>query len=590
MGKYIPQEKLDEIRNSLDIVEVVEEYVKLERSGKNYRGLCPFHSEKEPSFTVSPHKQIYHCFGCNEGGNMFNFLMKFLNINFPQSVEILADKAGVELPKKSVSKEDKKENKIYRINKLAAKYYYRQLKSSHKARKYLHSRGFQRNILEKFGIGYAPEGWSNVIDFMDKKGYSGEVLEEAGLVIPREKRGWYDRFRNRVIFPIFDISSRVIGFGARAMNNSTPKYINSPETKVYSKRKHLYGLNFAKNEIRKKDEVVVVEGYTDVLSLYQNGIKNVVSNLGTALTKQHIRGVRRFTDNVIVIYDSDEAGKLASLRNLDLLIEEGARVKLTCLPSGKDPDDYVGEFGKKKMLKIIAGSKDLIDYKLDILNYKSNSKNIHKKKEIIEDILSTIGKVNDSVVRSGYLNRLSDISATGIEERILREKLNEVMNSFNKYRDKDKIKLNIDKDKKISNTEKLLLRGMLESEKAINLVKEKLTHDDLDHPMTKKIVKKVFSLKEDKEELKVEKVMNHIKDEKCSRLLAKIFSEFESMPKHLQIVKDCIKSIELNKLNSQLSNLKQKIKIASSDKKKVLLSSYSSLCKEIKYLKENKIR
>lgn len=589
MGRFIPQEKLDEIRNSLDIVEVVEEYVKLERSGKNYRGLCPFHNEQEPSFTVSPQKQIYHCFGCNEGGNMFNFLMKFLNISFPEAVENLADKAGVELPKKNISKKDKKESKIYEINRIASKYYHKHLKDSKKAKEYLYSRGFEKGILKKFNVGYAPEGWSNLLDFMSKKGCSEKLLQEAGLVIPRKSEGWYDRFRERIIFPIFDIGSRVIGFGGRALDDSTPKYINSPETRVYSKRKHLYGLNFAKSEIRKKDEVLIVEGYTDVLSLYQSGIKNVVSNLGTALTKQHIRELRRFTDNVKVIYDSDEAGKLASLRNLDLLVEEGVKVDLVCLPSNKDPDDYVKEFGKEKMLELVDEAKSLIQYKIDILNYEADSEDIYEKKEIIEDILTTINKISNPIERDQYINKFSDFGTSGdIKlERAVRKKLKEMRNS-DKYSGKEKVEVDLEKNK-ISNTEKLLVRGMLESEEAINLVKEKLTHDDLYHPTIKKIVKKVFSLKGEGKELKIEKIMNHIRDERCSKLLAKIFSEFESMPKHLQIVEDCIKNIELEKLNSQLASLKKKIKSASSEKKRNLLSSYSNLCKEIKCLKENKI-
>ncbi len=592
MPKFIPDEILQKIQDALDIVDVISDYVKLNKTGRNFKALCPFHTEKTPSFIVSPDKQIYHCFGCGEGGNMFSFIMKYLNVKFPEAAEILADKAGIKIPKESNNKKSSKTDKFYQINKLVAQYYFSQLQKSEYAIKYIKRRGLGKDIVSKFNIGYAKDEWDQVLKFIKKKKISPDLLEKTGLVLSKESAGYYDRFRNRIMFPIFDISSRVLAFGGRALNdNSTAKYINSPETEIYSKRKHLYGLNFAKPYIREQDEIIVVEGYIDVLSLYQHGIKNVVSNLGTALTKEHISKIKRFTDNVLVVYDSDEAGKLASLRNLDLLIEEDMKVKLICLPSGKDPDDYIREFKKDSFLNLVKNAKDLLDYKLEVLDYKSKESNIREKKEVIEDILMTIGKVSDEILRNEYLNRLSDFAATGIKEEVLRRQLQSLLKkvpvfSSRNYLNSDKINVEISSNDRVSSTEKLLLRAMLEDVATLTVAKNNLNPDDLKSDIVKKIVNTIFELDCFNERIELDKLMIHLEDKKCNKLLAEIFCEFETMAQHKETLNDCIKSIEIDKLNSQLLDLKTKLKEANSEQKKELLFSYSNVCKEITNLKK----
>jgi len=585
MAKFIPQEILGKIQDSLDIVEVINEHVRLKKAGRSYKTLCPFHAEKTPSFIVSPEKQIYHCFGCGEGGNMFNFVMKYLNVDFSEAAENLARKAGVNIPSTHVPKRDTLKDKIYKINKLATKYYHQQLEKSKKTNSYLSKRGFNKKIIDNFLIGYAPDSWDCILNLMGKKGYSSDLIEKAGLILPKKCSGWYDRFRDRIIFPIFNVNSKVVGFGARTLGDNTPKYINSPETIVYSKRQHLYGLNFAKNSVRELDFVIVVEGYTDVLSLYQSGIKNVVSNLGTALTHQHIRKLKRYTDNVVMIYDSDEAGKIASLRNLDLLIENDMRIKLGCLPAGKDPDDYIKEFGKPQFLELVKNAKDLIDYKLHILNYKAKDIDIHKKKKIIEDILLTVGKVNDLILRNEYLNRLSDFSVTGIKEDTLRKKLQILLNKMSKDTKDFEVNLEISVDTDISSTEKLLLRAMLESEENLSKAKENINLDDLKHPTIRKVIETIFNLNCSFEDMSLERLMRYTKDSECSKLLASVFFEFENMPKHVEVLVDCIRDIELKKLDLQLATLKRKLKLADKKEERRLLFSYNNLRKSRENLK-----
>jgi len=590
MQKFISNEILEEIQSSLSIVDVIDEYVKLKKIGKNFKALCPFHIEKTPSFIVSEDKQIYHCFGCGEGGNMFNFTMKHLNMKFPEAAEFLANKVGIKIPEKQSFKKDSLFDKIYQVNKIATSYYHQLLGRSQKTNDYIKNRGFKKDIVDKFLIGYATADWEGLRNFAKRKGFSDKLLQEAGLVLPGKKGGYYDRFRNRVIFPIFDINSRIVGFGGRVLDKSTPKYINSPETKVYNKSKHLYGLNFTKSFIREKDYVIVLEGYTDVLSLYQVGIKNVVANLGTALTHQHIRELKRFSDNIIVVYDSDEAGRLASLRNLDLLIENDMRVKLVCLPHGKDPDSYIQEFGSSNFLKLVNNAKDLINYKLDILSYRADDIDIHKKKQIVEDILISIGKINDHILKSEYLKQLSGL--TNIDEEVLRKHLQslykdhraEFSDSFNMY---DR---NFVNEKDASPTERLLLRAMLESSGALELAKEKVNPEDLKDPAIKEIVKAVFSLYSKDNIVALDKLMRYVGHESYNKLLAGIFCEFENMPENVKVLNDCISSIELKKLNVQLSELKKRLEKANQEEKKELLFSYDSLHKEITCLKNTKYK
>ncbi len=329
---------LEEIRNHCDIVNIISEYVHLKPAGKGFRGLCPFHEEKTPSFMVSPEKQLFHCFGCGEGGNVYNFIMKYEKVSFFEAVKMLAKKSGVSLPAN-----EEKENILYRkkerlskLNNLVANYYREGLFRTPQGEKilnYLKKRGINDSTIEKYKLGYASAGWDVLTDFLNKKGYSYEDLIKVGLIKKSKTEGKFlDYFRNRIIFPIFDLQGRIIGFGGRVLDDSLPKYINSPETLIYNKGSNLYSLNFAKEDIRKNNSAIIVEGYTDVLITQQYGFNNVVASLGTALTIKQIELIKRFTDTVLIAYDADSAGNMATLRSLDLLVKSGLEVKVIDLP------------------------------------------------------------------------------------------------------------------------------------------------------------------------------------------------------------------------------------------------------------------
>src|SRR3989338_6309717 len=324
----IPENIIDQIQNRTDIVEVISRYIPLQKSGRNYKAPCPFHNEKTPSFIVSPDKQIYHCFGCGAGGNAFSFVMKHENLEFPEVVEMLAEKAGIKLPHLTSEKKELTSlaNQLYKINELAVSFFQESLARSAAAKDNLASRGIAEETIKKLMIGYAPDGWEGILNFFQKKNVHGSLVEKAGLAISNEKGGYYDRFRKRPIFPILDLKNRVLGFGGRVLDSSLPKYMNSPETYIYSKGKNLYGLNVSMEDIKKAGHVLIVEGYLDFLIPFQSGIRNLIATLGTALTTDQIKSLKRFYNTAVMVYDPDLAGETASIRNLDLFISEDVNV------------------------------------------------------------------------------------------------------------------------------------------------------------------------------------------------------------------------------------------------------------------------
>ncbi len=367
MGK-IPENILNEIQDKCDIVEVISSYIPLKPSGRNFKACCPFHHEKTPSFVVSPDKQIYHCFGCNSGGNVFNFLKEYEKVDFIDAVKMLAEKTGVKLPESRShgDQDDSLVSVLYSVNDIAANYYsnlLEKLDSSLEPKRYIAKRGLDGAIIKKFRVGYADSSWKALLDYLLGRGIKQDIILKAGLVIKGKDNSYYDIFRNRVIFPIFDARDKVIGFGARVMDETLPKYINSPETAVYKKGQHLYGLNFAKAHIKERNFAIITEGYLDVITCHQYGVNNTIASLGTALTTEQIRLLKRYTHNIVMLYDADQAGEMASLRGLDLFLEEDMNVKIATLEKGHDPDSFLGKFGKEKLDEIIKKSKSLFTYK-----------------------------------------------------------------------------------------------------------------------------------------------------------------------------------------------------------------------------------
>ncbi len=361
----IPREKIELIKQSFDIVDVVSERVQLKKSGQNFKGLCPFHSEKTSSFVVSPAKQIYHCFGCGEGGNVIQFISKMDNINFFEAVKVLAQKKGI--PLDAADKAGKDEfDELFKVNELAVRYYKQKLQENKAAREYLAKRKLSQDTIEKFGLGYAPDEWEGLLNYAGKNGVPALLLEKAGLCIKRDKKeGHYDRFRNRIIFPIVSSFGKYVAFGARVMDAGLPKYINSPETPVYSKGKNLYAWNLARVKIPEDIGIIVVEGYLDCITCHQYGITNTVATLGTSLTREQAALLKRYTDKVVIAYDLDAAGINASLRGIAVLVEAGLDVKVAVFTGSKDPDEYLNVHGKDAFSGKVKEAKSIVDFWLD---------------------------------------------------------------------------------------------------------------------------------------------------------------------------------------------------------------------------------
>ena len=434
MAVYIPEEKINDIKNSSDIVDIISETVVLKKSGKNFLGLCPFHSEKTPSFTVSPDKQIFYCFGCNAGGNVFSFLMKQHGLSFPEAARMLARRYGIDIPVRTMSLEQKRRiserESVLAINRQAMDFFRCALlenASGKKAMEYLLKRGISREIIDDFKLGYAPEGWDKLAIYFSKKKQPDGLVEKSGLIIPRKgKSGFYDRFRSRIIFPIFDISMQVIGFGGRVLDDSLPKYLNSPETPVYNKSRSLYGLHMAKGKCRESETVFIVEGYFDLLALHQHGIQNSVATLGTSLTPEHVQILRGFigkSGRVVLVYDSDIAGIKAAQRSIEVFDKGYVDASIVVLPDGYDPDSYLLEFGAEPFTKLAAESKGVISFLIDCA-VKKHGLSTERKIHIISDMKAPLSAINDNVARSLYVKELAE--RIGIDETALLEKVREV--------------------------------------------------------------------------------------------------------------------------------------------------------------------
>ena len=443
MATFIPEDKVSEIRNTANIVDIVSEVVLLKKAGKNYLGLCPFHSEKTPSFTVSPEKQIFFCFGCAAGGNVFSFLMKHEGLSFPESVKRLANRYGIELPLRKMSPQQKQrineKESILAVNRLALDFFRRGLANDglgKAARSYLHQRGMVAEVLDNFSLGYAPESWDFLTRFLSTKKISQPLAEKSGLIVPRRnKSGFYDRFRNRIMFPIFDVNSQVIGFGGRVLDDSEPKYLNSPETPVYNKRRSLYGIHRAKKTCRERGTVYIVEGYFDLLTLHQHGLENAVATLGTALTPEHVRFLKGYVTNVVLVYDSDEAGIKAALRSIETFMKEEMDARIMVLPTGHDPDSFLLKFGAHAFLKIASEARSVITFLIESA-IKKHGLSIEGKIRVVRDLLAPLSAVSDSVARSLYIKELSE--RIGIDEIAIMEKIRKTSSPRNPGFQKDR--------------------------------------------------------------------------------------------------------------------------------------------------------
>jgi len=409
------QSAKEEIKRTADIVEVIGQYVQLRKAGQHHVGLCPFHGDKDPSFTVNQSRQMFHCFGCKKGGDIFAFWMEYHKVSFPQAMRELAERYHVTLPQKDLTPSEKREKDlgelIFEINVLSAGYYNNILLKSNKGapgREYLKKRSLNREIAEEFLLGFAPDEWNGLTNYLKNRKVDLNKAAQAGLLIAKEK-GFYDRFRGRVIFPIHNLRKEIAGFGGRVMDKSLPKYLNTPETPVFHKGELLYGLHAAYQAIRESGRVVIVEGYTDVLALRKHGFNQAVATLGTALTKEHVRKLKGYAKEAMVVFDSDAAGKGATLKSLPLFLNEGMTAKVIALPEGDDPDTFVNSKGLEGFTDCLERSVPIFDFYLD-LKLSQSDESIENQVEILKDVLPVLSEVNNDSHRSLYIRKLSEKS------------------------------------------------------------------------------------------------------------------------------------------------------------------------------------
>lgn len=558
MARY-SDEIIEEVRQNNDIVDIISQYIKLKRSGRNYFGLCPFHNEKSPSFSVSPEKQIFHCFGCGVGGNVFTFLTKIEGISFVESVQQLAERTNIQLPtlgnNLDLAKEDLK-NKVYKINEFTADYYHNNLYNpeSKIAQEYVKKRKLSNDTLKAFKIGFSGK-FNELYTELKKQGFEEREILESGLVNKNDKGQYIDRYRNRLMFPICDARGRVIAFGGRVLDDSKPKYINSPENIVYSKGRHLFGLNVAKKyDIKKR--LLIVEGYMDVISLHQRGIHNVVASLGTALTQQQGYLLRNNTEQIILSYDSDEAGQNAKIRAMEILQNMGCDIRVLLMDGAKDPDEYVIKYGNARFKNLVDKAISVIEFKVKILRQTLDLESTNDKIKFLNEIAKLISKIDNNMEREIYIEKISkeyDVSKEAIYAEVNKLKYKDFTNEKILSKPRPVIKHTISEENVSEATKRrentilsILLLGDIN---IFNIIQQNIKIEDFDYDIDKRIANKVY------EEFKngnsnINSIISKLSEEEQNHITM-IMAEDYGIEDVEKAIDDIIQSYEKEKLNER---------------------------------------
>ncbi len=528
---YYSEEIVEEVRQRNDVVDVVSSYVKLQKKGNNYMGLCPFHNEKSPSFSVSGSKQMYHCFGCGVGGNVFTFIMEYENYTFVEAMKYLAERAGIHLPETELSEEDKKKadlrGRLLEINKIAANYFYYQLKSERGqlAYDYFKNRAITDESITKFGLGFSNKFSDDLYQYLKKQGYDDSLLKETGLVTLDEKRGGHDKFWNRVMFPIMDANNRVIGFGGRVMGEGSPKYLNSPETKVFDKSRNLYGLNFARQS--RKKNMIICEGYMDVISLHQAGFDNTVASLGTAFTGLQANLLKRYTDEVLLSYDSDEAGIKAALRAIPILKEAGLTAKIINMKPYKDPDEFIKALGVEAFQERVDHAQNSFYFEIEVLEQQFNLADPEEKTKFFHEIAKKLVVFKEEIERNNYIEAIDRRYNVGFEN--LRKLVNryglQMINGQAYERSSEEVQT---KNKKLEDgflqSQKILLTWLIEDTRLFEKIKGIISSQDFKEDLYFKVSKMLFEQYEKEKQVTPAKILNQFESKEEQREAASLFN------------------------------------------------------------------
>lgn len=560
---YYSDELVEEVRSRNDIVDVVGNYVRLTRKGSTYFGLCPFHNEKTGSFSVSPNKQMYYCFGCGAGGNVFTFVMQYENFSFSEAMQTLADRAGVELPKKEMTSQQKKEadrrTRLLEINKEAAKYFYALLRNQRgeRAYNYFKGRGLSDETILKFGLGYSDQYSDDLYRYLRKKGYEDDILKETGLITFSEK-GCYDKFWNRAMFPIMDVHNRVIGFGGRVMGEGEPKYLNSPETKIFDKSRNLFGLNIARTT--KKNQLLLCEGYMDVISLHQAGFDNAVASLGTSLTSGHASLLKRYTKEVYLTYDSDGAGVKAALRAIPILKEVGLVTKVINMRPYKDPDEFIKALGAEEYQKRIDEAENSFLFEIRILQNDYDMKDPESKTAFYNAIAQKLLQFTEELERNNYIEAVAQIYQISFDNlRKLVVNLALKGENTKTYEAKRSGLQGKKTEDGMKQSQKLLLTWLIENPKIYPQIKNWISPEDFTEELYEKAAREVFLQYETQGAVNPAKIVNMFTEEEEQNEIAALFNatihEIETKSDMEKALKETILRVKKNSVEQRSKRL-----------------------------------
>lgn len=534
-GETMPwysEEQIEEVRSRSDIVSVIGRYVRLKRAGSGYTGLCPFHNEKTPSFHVNPARQMYKCFGCGVGGNVLTFVMEYENLTFPEAMEMLAQENGIELPKQELTAQQKQQESLRQtlleINKKAARYYFALLKSPRgkPGYDYLTGRGLSDETILHFGLGYAGQGGGELYQYMKKEGYSDSVLKETGL-FKMDERGAYDKFWNRVMFPIMDANNRVIGFGGRVMGDAKPKYLNSPETKIFDKSRNLFGLNYAKRG--KRSNMILCEGYMDVIALHQAGFTNAVASLGTAFTEQQANLIRRYTDEVLLTYDSDGAGIKAAMRAIPMLRRAGITGKVIHMEPYKDPDEFIKNLGAEEFEKRMEEAQNSFFFEIEVIKKNYSMSDPEQKTKFIHEIARKLLVFEDKIQRDNYLEAVAaryNIKTEDLRQLVVRYG-NQMPSGYQEVmeeRQQERIRKGKKKETRegISYSYRLLLSWLIEEPKLFVQIREWIKPEDFEEGLYRTVAKELYD-QLDRGDLEPARIIGHFEEVEDQNKVASMF-------------------------------------------------------------------